>query len=101
MSLRAFKQLSPEIPTAIIWSSGKGVPWYMKHGEGRWISSCDYLKPIHTQATRTSITLLGSIGGRPVVPWTVDDPSLAKDLIDRGCAGIITNRPQDLASLLG
>ncbi len=101
MSLRAFKKIVQDIPTAIIWSSGQGVPWYLKRGEGRWISACDYLKPVHTQATRPTITLLSSIGGRPLVPWTVDDPKLAGDLIDRGCAGIITNRPQDLTFLKG
>jgi hypothetical protein len=31
----------------------------------------------------------------------VDDPGLAKHLLDLGCQGFITNRPQDMGAVLG
>jgi glycerophosphoryl diester phosphodiesterase len=31
--------------------------------------------------------------------WTVDDPKLATMLWDRGAAGIITNRPSEIAAV--
>lgn len=97
LSLRSFKKEAPDIPTAIIWCAEAELPWYLRNGEGRWLSACDYLKPIHSKATALSMALLGRAGGRPLVPWTVDDRNLARTLLDRGCLGIITNRPQDFA----
>lgn len=35
-------------------------------------------------------------GGYRIFPWTVDDPDDARDLIERGVDGIITNRPSSL-----
>jgi len=95
-ALRSFKKAAPQVPTAIIWCADAELPWFLRNGEGRWISACDYLKPIHSKATALSMALLGHLGGRPLVPWTVDSPSLAQDLLARGCGGIITNRPQDM-----
>lgn len=100
LALKAFKKAAPEYATAIIWCADKELPAYLRRGEGRWLSACDYLKPIHLKATPLSLALLGSLGRRPVVPWTVDDPILARTLIDRGCAGVITNRCQDLVPAL-
>ena len=38
-------------------------------------------------------------GSRELPVWTVDDPAQAKRLLTLGCAGIISNRPQDLGIL--
>jgi glycerophosphoryl diester phosphodiesterase len=95
-SIRAFKRHCPQVPTAIIWSAGKGVPFLLRRGFGRRIARCDYLKPVHLQVTRFSLFRFSKMEGRPLVPWTVDDPALARRLIAEGCAGIISNRPQDL-----
>jgi len=95
-ALRAFKKAAPSVPTAIIWCADGELPWILRNGEGRWISTCDYLKPIHSKVTPLSMALLGRLGARTMVPWTVDDPNLAKALVARGCGGIITNRPQDM-----
>lgn len=95
-SILAFKKLCPRVPTAIIWSAGKGVPLLLRRGLGRIIARCDYLKPVHSQVTGFSRFRFSTLEGRPLVPWTVDDPQLARRLLAEGCAGIISNRPQDL-----
>ncbi len=100
LSLRTFKAAAPEYPTSVIWCQDDELPSYLRRGQGRWLAGCDYLKPIHTKATAFSLSLLGRIGGRPFVPWTVDDPARAKELIQLGCAGVITNRPQDMVPAL-
>ncbi|MDR0732059.1 MAG: glycerophosphodiester phosphodiesterase [Treponema sp.] len=95
-SILAFKKLCPRVPTAIIWSAGKGVPLLLRRGFGRIIARCDYLKPVHSQVTGFSRSWFSTLEGRPLVPWTVDDPHLARRLLAEGCTGIISNRPQDL-----
>jgi glycerophosphoryl diester phosphodiesterase len=90
-SIKTFKECCPPVPTAIIWSAGKDIPFFLRRGFGRIISACDYLKPVHLQAAR--------FRRFPRVPWTVDDPALAKELLALGCEGIISNRPQDMIAL--
>jgi glycerophosphoryl diester phosphodiesterase len=95
-SILAFKRLCPSVPTAIIWSGDKGVPPPLRRGLGRILARCDYLKPVHTQVTPCSRFRFSTLEGRPLVPWTVDDPATARRLLAAGCAGVISNRPQDL-----
>ncbi len=100
LTLGAFKKEASEYATSIIWCNDAELPAYLHQGEGRWISRCDYLKPIHDKATRLSHAFLSGVGRRPMVPWVVDDGDLARKLIARGCAGVITNRPQDIVGAL-
>ena len=94
--LLAFKSAIPEIPTAIIWCSDREVPPILRRGFGRVLSHCDYLKPVHKQVSAFSVRWFSALEKRPVIPWTVDDPSLAERMIRSGCEGFITNRPQDM-----
>lgn len=99
-SLTAFKRLCPFIPTAIIWSADKEVPPLLRYGFGRFISSCDYLKPVHLQVKRFSSGKGAYQRKRPLVPWTIDDPALGEKMLHLGCEGIITNRPQDMKAII-
>jgi glycerophosphoryl diester phosphodiesterase len=98
-SLRAFKKAAPHIPTAVIWCDDPEVPWVLRRGAGCFIARCDYAKPGHRQVTGFSRFRIAGLAGRPLVPWTVDDPILAERLLGLGCRGLITNRPQDLGLL--
>ena len=89
-------KISAEIPAAIIWCADKEVPPILRYGFGRFLFDCDYLKPIHKQLNSFSMIKFGKLGGWPVIPWTVDDCALAKKMLDLGCQGIITNRPQEI-----
>ncbi|MDR2158892.1 MAG: glycerophosphodiester phosphodiesterase [Treponema sp.] len=100
-ALAAFKRHCPGVPTAVIWSAGREVPLILRRGFGRFISRCDYLKPVHLQVNRLSRFRFSVLEGRPLVPWTIDDRGLAERLLKTGCEGIITNRPQDFCPAEG
>jgi glycerophosphoryl diester phosphodiesterase len=99
LCLGAFKRAFPRIPTAVIYSVNPEVPLALRWGAGRFIAGCDYVKPEYAQATAFARFRIAGLEGRPLVPWTVDDPALAERLTGLGCAGIVTNRPQDMAAL--
>jgi glycerophosphoryl diester phosphodiesterase len=99
-AILSFKQLCPQIPTAIIWSADTEVPFILRYGFGRILSHCDYLKPVYRQVNGCSRFRFTTLERRPIVPWTVDEPLLAEKMIKTGCAGIITNRPQDMKAFL-
>jgi glycerophosphoryl diester phosphodiesterase len=96
ISLAAFKKHCPRIPTSVIWSTDREVPPALRYGFGRFIARCDYVKPQYRQVGRFSRFKMALVEGRPLVPWTIDDPVLAAEMLKTGCEGIITNRPQDM-----
>ena len=85
-----------DIPCAVIWCTDPEVPWILRRGFGRILSFCDYVKPIHKQVNSFSLFRFSVLERRPVIPWTIDEMTLAKKMIRLGCEGIITNRPQDI-----
>jgi len=95
-SIKRFKALCPTVPTGIIYCIDDDVPWYLRHGEGRWLGHADFLKPKHTQATRAGLGWSRLIGGRKVLPWTIDDPAIAARVLTIGCEGVISNKPHQL-----
>jgi len=94
--LRRFKILAPGIPTAIIYCDSEELPRYLRHGEGRWIAAADYLKPKSSELSLGRTRLGHSLGLRPVVPWTVDQPEEAAALLKAGCVGLVSNQPNRL-----
>jgi glycerophosphoryl diester phosphodiesterase len=101
ISLARFKTLSPEIATAIIWCESEELPWYLRRGAGRWIGRVDALKPEYPKVGRLSSFRWRRLGGYEVLPWTVDEPAEAARLIGLSCAGVVSNRPQELGLLPG
>jgi glycerophosphoryl diester phosphodiesterase len=99
-AVKAFKKICPTVPTAVIYCVDKEVPFILRRGFGRVISGCDYLKPIHKLATPFTRFRFSTLEKRPMVPWTIDDGQTAERMLALGCAGIISNRPQDMLELV-
>jgi glycerophosphoryl diester phosphodiesterase len=100
VAVGAFKKLCPRIPTAVIFCVDPEVPPLLRRGFGRFIAGCGYLKPIYKQTGPFSRFRWSVLEGRPLVPWTIDDPAIVAKMLDLGCAGVITNRPQDMTGLM-
>jgi glycerophosphoryl diester phosphodiesterase len=98
--IAAFKRAAPRIPTAIIYGESREVPWILRRGFGRHIAGCVYVKPSRALVTPASFFRIAVLEKRPMIPWTVDDPADAAALLRRGCAGIISNRPQDMLPVI-
>ncbi|MBU0929427.1 MAG: glycerophosphodiester phosphodiesterase [Spirochaetes bacterium] len=96
IAIKRFKSLCPRVPTGIIYCIDEGVPPYLRRGEGRWIGRADFLKPKYTQATKAGVALGRLVGGRKVIPWTIDDPAEAARVLTIGCEGVISNMPHRL-----
>lgn len=92
IALKRFKVFAPDYATAVIYCKSKELPWYLRSGAGRYIAGCDYLKPEYTDVSPLT-HCFDSLGGYPVVPWTIDEPEIAQSLIALSCTGIITNKP--------
>ena len=98
VSMKDFIKRAPDIPGAIIYSRHKDVPFYLRRGQGR-LAGTPILKPDHEMVTKNFFLLNSRLLGYPVLPWTVDDPARAKELLQLGASGIISNRPEDLIHL--
>ena len=96
VAVGVFKKLCPNIPTAVIFCVDPEVPFLLGRGFGRFIAGCNYLKPVYKQIDPFSRFRWSILEGRPLVPWTIDDPAVAVKMLNLGCAGIITNKPQDM-----
>lgn len=94
IAIKRFKACSPSIPTGIIYCDSKELPAYLRQGQGRWIGRTDFLKPKYDMVKPLNMALRRGLGGRPVLPWTIDDPAEAARVRGLGCAGVISNKPQ-------
>jgi len=98
-ALRAAKRLAPEIPTAVIYSNDREILPFLRHGEGRFISGCQVLKPDRRKITPVGMFVNQRMLGYPVITWTVDDAGVADRLLKRGVTGLISNDPEPLLAL--
>lgn len=95
-SIARFKRLQPGIKTGIIYEDKPYLPWYLRNGQGRWPGEADFLKPHYKKITPAGVFFNGALGWKTMLPWTVDDPALARRCLDLGCVGLISNRPHEL-----
>jgi glycerophosphoryl diester phosphodiesterase len=97
--IRMVKAIDPSLPTAIIYSSDRGVPLPLRHGEGRFISHCDVLKPSVKKIKPWPLFFNQMLMGYPIVTWTVDSPEIAARILKFNVTGIISNDPEPLLAL--
>ncbi len=98
-ALRHFRRAEPGIPIGIIWSHSRELYWFLRHGEGALIANADFLKPEVSLVPHLPLYL--RVSGKPVIPWTVNDPETARDLVARGVCGIISDEADVLREVLG
>jgi glycerophosphoryl diester phosphodiesterase len=94
VAIKRFKALAPSVPTGIIYCDSKELPIYLRRGQGRWLGQADFLKPKHDMVKPFGMALRRGLGGRPVLPWTIDEPTEAARVRSLGCQGVISNKPQ-------
>jgi len=97
--VRRVRLLAPEIPVAAIYASSAEIPYLLRRAGGRALSGATVMKPHHASATVRHIDQQHR-RGRLVMPWTVDEPELARELAARGVDAIITNRPGEVRDAL-
>jgi glycerophosphoryl diester phosphodiesterase len=88
------------LPTAVIYDDGKGVPKVFRHGWGRHIARCSYLKPDKQQVNKETMLKFHEKKGYQICTWTVNTKEDAKTLLELGVEGIISNNPGDLLDLV-
>ena len=98
-AIRMLKSIDPSLPTAIIYSNSRDVPFVLRRGEGRYLSHCDVLKPSKNKMRPWPLFFNQMIMGYPVVTWTVDSPELASRILRFNVTGIISNDPEPMLEL--
>ncbi len=96
ISLARLKSRAGSVPTAIIWSADRLLPFFLRHGEGRWLSGADARKPQATVVRQAEAERWRRRGSYPFISWTVDDKAEASRLLGLGCVGLISNRPDGI-----
>ncbi|MBN2536455.1 MAG: glycerophosphodiester phosphodiesterase [Spirochaetales bacterium] len=96
--ISSFNPFSLKTLKAIGWSRNaiiysEEIPFYLRHGEGRFLSGCSIIKPQWKMLQKQSIHRSKKKHSFPVITWTVDDPVLGLKLLESGVTGIISNNP--------
>jgi glycerophosphoryl diester phosphodiesterase len=87
--VRQCAAILPEIASGLIYDE-RSLPFWLPAAAAARYARADFLKPRHS--LREGLTA----AKRPVIFWTVDDPTLAAECLTAGAEGIISNRPEDL-----
>lgn len=99
LAIKAFRKAAPQIAVGIIYTDDEELPSYLRAGQGRFFTRCSVLKPDHKKISNRFMAYHARLLRYPVLPWTVDDPGKAEELLKMGASGIITNDPGPLKPL--
>lgn len=101
-AVRRFNRISNfALQSAVIFDDSPSIPRPFRHGWGRHIARCSYLKPSVTLLDEEMVTRFRKRKGYPLIVWTVDDYESAKRALELGAEGFVSNNPEPLLSLLG
>jgi glycerophosphoryl diester phosphodiesterase len=98
--VRRVHNLAPEIRCAAIYARAPEMPWYLRSGLGTRFAGATAMKPQWKQVTERTIAA-SRRRDIPVVTWTVDEEADAVQLAKLGVAGIVSNRPGEIAAAIG
>lgn len=100
-TIRTFNKISERaLPTAVIFADDGGVPRVFRHGWGRHIAKCTYVKPDFHQIDETMFKKFHKKLGYQIITWTVNDHKDCEGLLKLGVAGVISNNPGDFLDLV-
>ncbi len=94
-ALRSIRRIAPELATALIYADDPEVPRWMRSGAGRILCRPDLLKP-HRDLVDARLVRRSTRVSRAVLPWTVNEDQDAERLVALGCAGVISDAPDNL-----
>lgn len=100
LAIHRFRIISKgQIDVAIIYSNDPSVPRPFRHGAGRFLVHCDFLKP---ERKLVDEKLMRHLSSRyPIITWTVDDKKEALRLEKLGVTGVISNDPSACLQVFG
>lgn len=93
MVIRSLSRYHARPPLALIFSKHRDVPFFLRKGQARKYSQCDLLKP-HKDLLSPDSRLWQE--NRPILPWGIENASQARELLDRGALGVITDWPKNI-----
>ena len=99
-AIAPFRKSAPDIPTAIIYSHDRELPFFFRRGEGRLISHSTVLKPERTIINPWNVFLDKTIFGYNILSWTVNSLEEGARLLEIGTEGLISDDPGKLMPLL-
>ncbi len=100
-ALRTFNTISKgALPTAVIFDDSPSIPKIFRHGWGRHIARCSYLKPPLAQLNETFVRKFKQHRGYQICTWTVDDLKEGRRALDLGADGLISNDPAQFLPLI-
>lgn len=93
-AIRRFNKISNHaIPSAVIFDEGPSMPKIFRHGWGRHLAQCSFLKPPLAQLDEAFVKKFKTQKGYPLCTWTVGSLLEGKRSLDLGADGLISNDP--------
>lgn len=100
-AVRKFNRISNRaLASAVIFDESPSVPKLFRHGWGRHIARCSYLKPPLDQLDEAFVRKFKQQKGYPLCVWTVDDVPEGRRALALGADALISNDPAPFLSLL-
>jgi glycerophosphoryl diester phosphodiesterase len=98
--LREVKRVTSTIATAVIYANHPKMPRLLRRGQGSLLTGCNVLKPEYSTLLKGRLSFFERNGGKPLLPWTVNNPEDAGLLPDENLFGVISDDPARIREAL-